>query len=425
MATQKLISLFEEVRTGKDGITKINKSIAQENAVWFYNKCKTKYTTMTNTDIEDEADILIERILRWKELLINNLKNTRKQINEYNNKLKEGEEKKPNPSIESSLGSFLIKELKTHFKKVDKLVVEKNSSKKISYNLLFGLKRLDYLPKKNAENNDDIWTEKEIVSVVNFYHKKFHELSLKNDDYFAAYERLFAAYEYISNIYSVEYRNPGIFIKVAKQFFELENDTEKQTKKNLQYHLRKLNGKLKKWSNPGEFEKQKKVINISLNAQFLKGVIGDISEENDKDFEIRPILMGIEEYTKAVITRLKLTGREKLYFNNLIEVIRDEKNRNLKSKTELILACDDQLISMGWSDAKCRKVYSDLRGKLMKDKDDLGSLARLYNSSVDKRIIMDPKDSVNIIDSFEVEKDQQQIDTEMLMKFKHLMFNIY
>ena len=173
MATQKLISLFEEVRTGKDGITKINKSIAQENAVWFYNKCKTKYTTMTNTDIEAEADILIERILRWKELLINNLKNTRKQINEYNNKLKEGEEKKPNPSVESSLGSFLIKELKTHFKKVDKLVVEKNSSKKISYNLLFGLKRLDYLPKKNAENNDDIWTEKEIVSVVNFYHKKF------------------------------------------------------------------------------------------------------------------------------------------------------------------------------------------------------------------------------------------------------------
>lgn len=211
MATQKLTTLFEEVRTGVKGITSVNKKSAQENADWFYKKCKKNFPKKTDTEIETEAKHLINTLLGAKALLIQKINIKRNNVIVQNSKLKTGEKKMSVPSVERSIGTYLIKKLIKYFN----LIENPDSETEMS-----GYKRCLETLKKSFKH----WEEDGCQAVVSIFYLRYYSY-LKTDKN-AIIDRITKAYEISTKSKPVSAINPGYLITLAyqnKSLHELDN----------------------------------------------------------------------------------------------------------------------------------------------------------------------------------------------------------
>lgn len=211
MATQELTTLFEEVRTGVKGITSVNKKSAQENADWFYKKCKKNFPKKTDTEIETEAKHLINMLLGAKALLIQKINIKRNNVIVQNSKLKTGEKKMSVPSVEGSIGTYLIKKLIKYFN----LIENPDSETEMS-----GYKRcLETLQKSFPH-----WEADGCQAVVAIFYLRYYSY-LKTDKN-AIIDRITKAYEISTKSKPVSAINPGYLITLAyqnKSLHELDN----------------------------------------------------------------------------------------------------------------------------------------------------------------------------------------------------------
>jgi hypothetical protein len=102
MATQKLISLFENVMAVKDGNMSINKEQALKNANWFYAKYKSVFGERQDDEIEEIAEELIKNILYTDP----------DKVSENLKKLKENQN---DTYQEGAIDEYLMTNLEAHF----------------------------------------------------------------------------------------------------------------------------------------------------------------------------------------------------------------------------------------------------------------------------------------------------------------------
>jgi hypothetical protein len=208
MATQKLIQLFEQVRTGTNCITTQNQNIAIENAKWFYNMSKKITSTITDLEVENDASQLINLILRNKAGLVQKFTDKINNIKTYKSSLKKGENKTPVPSLEALLGSFLKDKLEKHFK----LIINPEEVTLLSkYQIA-----LDSI-KKLFPN----WKNNECKTVLSIFYLRY-SLYLKNDQN-AIIDRITRVWEIAIKSKPNEPINPGYVITIIRRNNSLHN----------------------------------------------------------------------------------------------------------------------------------------------------------------------------------------------------------
>ena len=131
MATDKIILLFENVWTGKEGITSIHKTQAITNATWFYDRYKEIFGERPNDEIEEVASELIQKILYADPAVISKIQEKQKE-NPSNTPLIEG------------VGEYLMANLKTHFNNIE-------NRKDIPVEELFGKNNNGYINEDEAK----------------------------------------------------------------------------------------------------------------------------------------------------------------------------------------------------------------------------------------------------------------------------------
>jgi hypothetical protein len=391
MATAKLIQLFEDVRTDKNGIiTSTNKKNAKKNAEWFYKKCKA-IIQLEDTEIEDLAHKLVNRFLYDDPIVIKEITkqyNLKKENPEYdkNGKLKQI------VSLNTRIANHLMKKLKWYFKAKQK-EVNSSLSVKMSIELLRELVKLNLLPSRDEEKDIEIWTETDIINVVDIYHETYKHISLEKDDQFAAYKRLLEAYENRISKKKLADRKPEFFTKIVRQFFDWDENPDKNWKA-YSSDLRKL---LNKWKshedeiiereNNNSSIKTKK-INISQIQIFsldddnaIDHFLDKIFINHSNDSNIEEQLDEINKKCKEIINIYK-PPREALLFEILREVTSDPLIRAYKQK-DIFNICKERLLKEGINSRYFDKLKSSLLKILTKNRGDGGMLHfTLHNDSV-------------------------------------------
>ncbi len=420
MATQKLISLFEEVRTGKNGIKLINKRQASKDAEWFYKKYKTNYPEMNDAEIEKAAKDLIYRFVFIGEDISSKIEQKIKENSPKNNNLK--------PSLETAIGAYLKTKLKNYFKEIEKPINQKNASKNISKDLLEGLIKIELLPR---------WTKTEIQRVINKYHNIYKDLSLKTDNEFAAYERLFAAYERIAitEKYPVADRNPNFFLKIVGQFFELKEEVDKNWKE----YLKDLNRRLNKYKSMDEVilaeEKEMSRKRTGKKPKPKKGFydVGKVSIYDDsvtnkfvdklfdemQDPDIEKMVSKIERYSNEV--RKKVPKQEARAFDILIEVVTDP---NIDAKTEKKISdlCKNRLMAEGITAVNFSAIKSRLLKILREDKSATDMLQFITLPSAELLLF---SKIINSLDLDKKEMNSTEANGRVLGKYRKFSYEDY
>ena len=375
MATQKLTTLFEEVRTGVKGITAKDKKQADKDAVWFYEKYKTNFPKKTDTEIEKEAKILIDRFLYIDPLVIKELKS--KHLKDISNpKFDKNGKKISIPPLEALIGKNLKSKLEKHFNQIEKpLEIEENASKKISRDLLEGLIELKLLPTWSVKKNLSTWSKNDISAVINLYHKKYHDLSIEKDDDFAAYKRLEAAYQRIAK-YPVADREPEFFKSIVGQFVHWEEEPDKffsDLNKDLKRKLKEYK------SMDDQIWEEEKELNSKLTGKKpkkSKGIpkigkvsIDDDSVKNDLKYKLslampdseNENLSKIEKFEREILRTERIPSQPNRLLSILKEIVQDP-NINVTSKDEIWNLCRERLIAEGIA----IRNYDQIKSRLLK-----------------------------------------------------------
>ena len=403
MATQKLINLFEDVRTGIAGITTKDKKQANKDAVWFYEKYKTNFPKKTDTEIEKEAKILIDRFLYIDPLVIKELKS--KHLKDISNpKFDKNGKKISIPPLEALIGKNLKSKLEKHFKQIEKpLEIEENASKKISRDLLEGLIELKLLPTWSVKKNLSTWSKNDISAVINLYHKKYHDLSIEKDDDFAAYKRLEAAYQRIAK-YPVADREPEFFKSIVGQFVHWEEEPDK-----FFLHLNKdLKRILKKYKTQEDEQNSKQIIKKYSIEDVNSLFVDKLFERPDSDLDNK--LSKIENYLNEIRNTESIPKQEKRLFDILIEIVTDA-NIDAKTEKEISDLCKKRLMDEGITAENFRAIKSRLMKMLSRNKGAAGML------HFEKAISDELNELYNIINSLDL-SEQNYITTENEINLK-------
>lgn len=408
MATQKIISLFEDVRTGIAGITAKDKKQADKDAVWFYEKYKTNFPKKTDTEIEKEAKILIDRFLYIDPLVIKELKS--KHLKDISNpKFDKNGKKISIPPLEALIGKNLKSKLEKHFKQIEKpLEIEENASKKISRDLLEGLIDLKLLPTWSVKKNLSTWSKNDISAVINLYHKKYHDLSIEKDDDFAAYKRLEAAYQRIAK-YPVADREPEFFKSIVGQFVHWEEEPDK-----FFLHLNKdLKRILKKYKTQEDEQNSKQIIKKYSIEDVNSLFVDKLFERPDSDLDNK--LSKIENYLNEIRNTESIPKQEKRLFDILIEIVTDA-NIDAKTEKEISDLCKKRLMDEGITAENFRAIKSRLMKMLSRNKGAVGML------HFEKAISDELNELYNIINSLDL-SEQNYITTENEINLKAYRFS--
>jgi hypothetical protein len=391
MATQKLIQLFEDVLKVNEEGSHTKQQKAKRNANWFYEKCKDKIK-LDDIEIDKLAKDLIDRFLYEDPNVINELTkqyNLKKENPEYD---KNGKVK-PILSLQFQIANELMKKLKWYFKEREK-DINTSASVKISKELLRGLVKLNLLPNWDEQNGFQIWTETDIINVVEKYHETYKYLSLEIDDQFAAYKRLLEAYENRISKKKLSDRKPELFNNIVRQFFNWDENPDKNWKAHSS-DLRKLLNKWKSHEDEGIERESNNLLNKSKRKTKISNILRiSLDDDNALDNFLDKIFYNhsddstteeqldeINKKCKEIINIYK-PPREALLFEILREVTSDPLIRAYKQK-EIFNICKERLLKEGINSRYFDKLKSSLLKILTKNRGDGGMLHfTLHNDSV-------------------------------------------
>jgi len=330
--------LFENIKITKEKLSHEQSEKAGEIAERFISENKEIWTDISDERIYENAESAID----FLQLKLNN----------------------------SETLEAISKSISKYLKKLSKKEQEVES-RKISRDLLEGLIKEKFLTQ---------WSKKEIETVINFYHKKYFNLEKATSNPYAAYDRLRASYERIAEYYPVDKRKPEFFIDIAKQFFELQDETDK----NWKDHIKDINKIINKYKTQDEkyasaqIKNSKKTIktniaNVKLIHNIKKVSIDDDESINNQfvdelfysirdDIGLNSKLSKIDRFINEILKISKLSKQEEKLFYILIDIVKDPDNK-AKTQKEIMDLCKKELISQG---IRCEN-YRAIKKRLFDD----------------------------------------------------------